>query len=105
MIDLIFGDPNSNAPLVSGRLHDAMRQMDPALLTEAQERIVDLARQRMLGVVQLAVGSFAALQQSLRGTADDLEELASDAAKVVATPLPSVSEQDMLRLLNEEALK
>jgi len=105
MIDLIFGDPNAGAPEVANRLHDSMRQMDPSLYTDAQQRIFELARQRMLAVAQRAVGSFAALQQSLRGTADDLAELASDAANVVAGTLPSVSEKDMLRLLNDEAPK
>jgi len=35
----------------------------------------------MLAAVQRAVGSFAALQQSLLETAEDLAEVASDAAK------------------------
>jgi len=105
MIDLIFGDPDTGAPEVANRLHDSMRQLDPALLSEAQRRIFDLARHRMLAVVQRAVGSFAALQQSLLRTADDLAEVASGAAKAVATSLPSVSEQDMLALLKPKTPK
>ncbi len=59
----------------------------------------------MLAVVPRAPGSFAALQQSLLGTAEDLAEVASDAAKAVATSLPSVNEQDMLALLKAKAPK
>jgi len=77
--------------------------MDPALYIDAQQRIFDLARQPRLVAVQRAVGSFAALRQSLLETAEDLAEVASDAAKAVATSLPSVNEQDMLALLKAKA--
>ena len=55
MIDIIFGDANNGAPLVSSRLHDVMSQMDPELFSDAQRRIFGLARQRLLAVVGLSL--------------------------------------------------
>lgn len=105
MIDLIFGDANTGAPLVSSRLHDVMSLMDPELFSDAQRRIFGLARQRLLAVVGRAIGSFGDWQKSLRSMADDLAELSADAAEVVARSLPEVSEEDVAALLAGEAAK
>ena len=51
MIDLILGDGNEGAPLMAKHLSEVMRDLDPALFSDAQERIFALARLRVLGVV------------------------------------------------------
>lgn len=105
MIDIIFGDANTSAPLVSSRLREFMGDLDPELFSDAQRRIFGLARQRLLAVVGRAVGSFGDWQKSLRSMADDLAELSADAAEVVARSLPEVSEEDVAALLAGEVPK
>ncbi len=95
MIDLIFGDPNVGAPLLASHLHDIMRDLDPALYSDAQRRIFSMARLRMLGVVGQAIGSIGGWQESLRGLADELGKLESDVAAALARSLPDVREKDI----------
>lgn len=95
MIDLIFGDPNVGAPRLASHLHDIMRDLDPALYSDAQRRIFSMARLRMLGVVGQAIGSIGGWQESLRGLADELGKLESDVAAALARSLPDVREKDI----------
>jgi hypothetical protein len=75
MIDLIFGDPLEGAPRMANRLNDFVGTVDQDLLTEAQTRIFNVARQRLLAVVRRAVGSLNAWQRSLADIADGLGTL------------------------------
>ena len=103
MIDLIFGDPNEGAPRVASHLHDVMRHLDPALYSEAQRRIFELARLRMLGVIRAALGSLGGWQQSLRTLADELGQLERDVAKQMVSSLPEVREEDFVAVLADDA--
>ncbi len=95
MVDVVFGDPVDGAPRVVDRLYDFMRHIDLEDYTEAQRRIFDLARHRLLAVVSRAVGSLGAWQQSLRGIADDLDQLKADATEALTRALPDVKEEDL----------
>ncbi len=95
MIDLIFGDPDVGAPRLARHLHDIMRDLDPALYSDAQRRIFSMAKLRMLGVVGQAIGSLGGWQESLRGLADELGKLESDVAAALSRSLPDVREKDI----------
>lgn len=103
MIDLIFGDPNEGAPRVASHLHDVMCDLDPALYSQAQRQIFELARLRMLGVVRAALGSMGGWQESLKTLADELGGLERDVAKALARSLPEITEEDIAPLLAENA--
>jgi transcriptional regulator with XRE-family HTH domain len=103
MIDLIFGDATDGAPLLAKHLHDVMDNLDPALFSDAQERIFALARLRLLGVVSQAIGSIGGWQQSLRSLADELGKLEDDVAAALARTLPDVTEADFKGLVAEDA--
>ena len=103
MIDLILGDSTDGSPLLAKHLHEVMRDLDPALFSDAQERIFALARLRLLGVVGHAVGSIGGWQQSLRALADDLGALEDDVAVMLARSLPDVTEKDITGLVAEDA--
>ncbi len=103
MIDLILGDSTDGAPLLAKHLHEVMRDLDPALFSDAQERIFALARLRLLGVVGHAVGSIGGWQQSLRALADELGALEDDVAVMLARSLPDVTEKDITGLVAEDA--
>ncbi len=91
------------APLMAKHLHEVMRDLDPALFSDAQERIFALARLRLLGVVGHAVGSIGGWQQSLRALADELGALEDDVAVMLAHSLPDVTEKDFTGLVAEDA--
>ncbi|HEV2810485.1 MAG TPA: hypothetical protein VGV93_08845, partial [Acidimicrobiales bacterium] len=95
MIDLICGDPNVGAPRLARHLHDIMRDLDPALFSDAQRRIFSISKLRMLGVVGQAIGSLGGWQESLRGLADELGKLESDVATALSRSLPDVREKDI----------
>jgi transcriptional regulator with XRE-family HTH domain len=95
MIDLIFGDANNGVPLLTGHLHDIMRDLDPALYSDAQRRIFALARLRLLGIVGNAIGSIGGWQESLHRLADELGTLEKDVAEAMAHSLPGVAEEDI----------
>ena len=103
MIDLIFGDATDGAPLLAKHLHDVMDNLDPALFSDAQERIFALARLRLLGVVSQAIGSIGGWQQSLRSLADELGKLEDDVAAALVRTLPDVTEADFKGLVAEDA--
>jgi transcriptional regulator with XRE-family HTH domain len=103
MIDLILGDPNEGAARVASHLHDVMSDLDPALFSEAQRRIFELARLRMLGVIRTAIGSLGGWQESLRSLADELGQLELDVAKQLASSLPDVREEDLVAALAHKA--
>ena len=103
MIDLILGDGNEGAPRMAKHLSEVMRDLDPALFSDAQERIFALARLRVLGVVGHAVGSIGGWQQSLRALADELGALEDDVAVMLAHSLPDVTEKDFTSLVAEDA--
>lgn len=94
MIDLILGDPNEGAARLANHLSEIMRDLDPALFSDAQKRIFALARLRLLGVVSHALGSIGGWQESLRSLADELGELESDVAAMLVRSLPDVTEAD-----------
>lgn len=98
MIDLIFGDATDGAPLLASHLHGIMRDLDPALFSDAQRRIFALARLRLLGVVGQAIGSIGGWQESLRALADELGALEDDVAAALARSLPDVTEEDITGL-------
>ncbi len=95
MIDIVFGDAVDGAPRVVNRLYEFMADIDLEAYTEAQRRVFDLARHRMLAVVRRAVGSIGAWQESLRGIADELGQLRADASEALSRALPDVSEEDL----------
>ncbi len=95
MVDVVFGDNVDGAPRVVDRLYEFMGNIDLEDYTEAQRRIFDLARHRLLAVVSRAVGSLGAWQQSLRGIADDLDQLKADATEALARALPDVKKEDL----------
>ena len=103
MIDLIFGDANEGAALLAKHLSEIMRDLDPALFSEAQERIFALARLRLLGVVSQAIGSIGGWQQSLRSLADELGKLEDDVAAALVRTLPDVTEADIKGLVAVDA--
>ncbi len=103
MIDLILGDSTDGAPLLAKHLHEVMRDLDPALFSDAQERIFALARLRLLGVVGHVVGSIGGWQQSLRALADELGALEDDVTAMLARSLPDVTEKDFTGLVAEDA--
>ncbi len=80
-----------------------MSHLDPSLYSEAQRRIFELARVRMLGVIRAALGSMGGWQRSLRSLADELGELEREVATQMARSLPEVREEDFVALLAEDA--
>lgn len=94
MLDLIFGD-SEGAAVLAGHLNEVMDDLDPALLSQAQERIFTLARLRLLAVVAQALGSIGGWQQSLRSLADELGTLEKDVAAALAHTFPDVDETDI----------
>jgi len=95
MIDLIFGDANTGAPLLSGHLHDIMRDLDPSLYSDAQRRIFALARLRLLAIVGNAIGSMGGWRDSLSKLADELGALEDAVAYALEHSLPDVAEEDI----------
>jgi hypothetical protein len=95
MIDLIFGDPLEGAPRMAQRLNDYVGAVDQRLLTEAQTRIFNVARQRVLAVVRRAVGSLDDWQRSLRDIAEGLGTLKTDTIELLVRSLPDVTEEDL----------
>ena len=95
MIDLIFGDANKGVPLLSGHLHDVMKDLDPALYSDAQRRIFALARLRLLGVVANAIGSMGGWRESLSKLAEELGGLEDAVAYAMEHSLPDVTEEDI----------
>lgn len=95
MIDLILGDPNEGAARLASHLSEIMRDLDPALFSDAQKRIFALARLRLLGVVSHAIGSIGGWQESLRSLADELGTLEDDVAAMLVRSLPDVTEADI----------
>jgi hypothetical protein len=95
MIDLIFGDPLEGTPLMAKRLNDYVGAVDQDLLTEAQTRIFNVARQRLLAVVRRAVGSLDAWQRSLADIADGLGTLKAYTIDLLVRSLPDITEEDL----------
>jgi hypothetical protein len=95
MIDLIFGGPLEGAPRMAQRLNDYVGTVDQHLLTEAQTRILRVARQRMLAVVCCAVGSLDDWQRSLRDIVEGLGTLNADTIELLVRSLPDVTEEDL----------
>jgi transcriptional regulator with XRE-family HTH domain len=95
MIDLIFGDPLEGAPRMAQRLNDYVGTVDQHLLTEAQTRIFNVAKQRVLAVVRRAVGSLDNWQRSLRDIADGLGTLKADTVELLVRSLPDITEEDL----------
>ncbi len=95
MVDVVFGDAVDGAPRVASRLYEFMGDVDLEAYTEAQRRVFELARHRLLAVVSRAVGSIGTWQESLRGIAHELGELKVDAAEALSRALPDVSEEDL----------
>jgi len=76
------------------RLNDYVGAVDQDLLTEAQTRIFNVARQRLLAVVRRAVGSLDAWQRSLADIADGLGTLKADTIDLLVRSLPDITEED-----------
>ncbi|MDQ3574264.1 MAG: hypothetical protein M3404_04980 [Actinomycetota bacterium] len=95
MVDIVFGDNIDGAPRVVNRLYEFMQHIDLDAYTDAQRRVFDLARHRLLAVVGQAVGSLAGWQESLRGIADELGQLKADASEALSRALPDVREDDL----------
>lgn len=98
MIDLVFGDIVDGAPRVVKRLYEFMQYIDLEQYTAAQDRIFDLAKQRLLAVVSRSIGDIGAWQESLRAIADDLGALEADTGKMLTRTLPDITEEDVVAL-------
>ena len=95
MIDVVFGDNIDGAPRVVNRLYEFMKDMDLDAYTDAQRRIFDLARHRLLAVVGQAVGSLGAWQESLRHIVDEVGQLKADAGEALSRALPDVRQEHL----------
>lgn len=99
MLDIIFGDANDGASKLKNRLHEVMEYLDPALMTRAQRQIHDLAKRRLLAVVEKAIGNLGTWQHTLRAMADDLAVLAAETAENLSNSFPDVYAQDVAALM------
>ena len=104
MLDIIFGDANDGAPRLTNRLHEVMDYLDPALMTRAQRQIHDLAKRRLLAMVEKAIGNLGTWQHTLRAMADDLAVLAAETAENLSNSFPDVTAQDVAALVTDEAV-
>jgi transcriptional regulator with XRE-family HTH domain len=95
MIDVVVGDNIDGAPRVVSRLYEFMADIDLDAYTDAQRRIFDLARHRLLAVVGQAVGSLGAWQESLRHIADEVGQLKADAGEALSRALPDVRQEHL----------
>jgi hypothetical protein len=82
-------------PIGGLRLNDYVGTVDQHLLTEAQTRIFNVAKQRVLAVVRRAIGSLDDWQRSLRDIADGLGTLKADTIELLVRSLPDVTEEDL----------
>ena len=81
LVDLVFGD-ETNQALLAMRL-DAWLQQRPPQLTEAQQRIANLARHRIESLARATIDDLAAWQTTLRAMANQLEDLETRARAAV----------------------
>jgi len=81
------------------RIHEVMQYLDPALMTRAQRQIHDLAKRRLLAIVEKAIGNLATWQYTLRAMADDLGVLAAETAENLSNSFPDVNAQDVAALV------
>ncbi|MDQ6725463.1 MAG: helix-turn-helix domain-containing protein [Actinomycetota bacterium] len=98
--NIIFGDANDGATRLKNRLHEVMEYLDPALMTRAQRQIHDLAKRRLLAMVEKAIGNLGTWQQTLRAMADDLAILAAETAQNLSNSFPDVYAQDVAALMS-----
>jgi len=101
MLDIIFGDATDGAPRLMHRLHEVMEYLDPALMTRSQRQIHDLAKRRLLAMVEKAIGSLGTWQHTLRAMADDLAVLAAETAENLSNSFPDVYAKDVAALMTD----
>jgi transcriptional regulator with XRE-family HTH domain len=99
MLDIIFGDAADGAPRLTTRLREVMEYLDPALMTRAQRQVHDLAKRRLLAIVEKAIGSLGTWQHTLRAMADDLAVLAAETAESLSNSFPDVYAEDVAALM------
>lgn len=90
---------------MTNRLHEVMDYLDPALMTRAQRQIHDLAKRRLLAMVEKAIGNLGTWQHTLRAMADDLAVLAAETAENLSNSFPDVNAQDVAALVTDEVVE